>query len=112
MDIRFWGVRGSYPVPGPATVRYGGQTSCVEVRSSAGGCLIVDAGTGLRALGSLTGGAPFRGHILLTHLHWDHVGWNTRLDNGSWVPTFPNARYVMARREFEHWQDQRHFGDE
>lgn len=42
--------------------------------------------------------------VMCTHLHWDHVGWNTRLENGRWVPTFPNARYVMARREFEHWQ--------
>ena len=42
--------------------------------------------------------------MLCTHLHVDHVGWNTRLDNGRWVPTFPNARYVMARREFDHWQ--------
>jgi glyoxylase-like metal-dependent hydrolase (beta-lactamase superfamily II) len=42
--------------------------------------------------------------VLCTHLHWDHVGWNTRLDSGRWVPTFPNARYIMARREFEHWQ--------
>ena len=40
---------------------------------------------------------------MCTHLHWDHVGWNTRLDNGRWVPTFPNARYVMARREYSHW---------
>lgn len=42
--------------------------------------------------------------VMCTHLHWDHVGWNTRLDNGRWVPSFPNARYVMARREYEHWQ--------
>ena len=42
--------------------------------------------------------------VTLTHLHWDHVGWNTRLENGRWVPTFPNARYIMARREFNHWQ--------
>lgn len=42
--------------------------------------------------------------VMCTHLHWDHVGWNTRLADGRWVPTFPNARYVMARREFEHWQ--------
>ena len=40
---------------------------------------------------------------MCTHLHWDHVGWNTRLESGRWVPTFPNARYVMARREFDHW---------
>jgi glyoxylase-like metal-dependent hydrolase (beta-lactamase superfamily II) len=43
-------------------------------------------------------------YVMCTHLHWDHVGWNTRLENGRWVPTFPNARYIMARREFEHWQ--------
>src|SRR5579863_6706595 len=43
-------------------------------------------------------------YVMCTHLHWDHVGWNTRLVDGSWVPTFPNAKYVMAKREFEHWQ--------
>jgi glyoxylase-like metal-dependent hydrolase (beta-lactamase superfamily II) len=42
--------------------------------------------------------------VMCTHLHWDHVGWNTRLADGNWVPTFPKARYVMAQREFEHWQ--------
>lgn len=41
--------------------------------------------------------------VLCTHLHWDHVGWNTRLLNGKWVPTFPNARYVMSKREYEYW---------
>ena len=41
--------------------------------------------------------------VLCTHLHVDHVGWNTRLDNGRWVPTFPNARYLMGRIEIEHW---------
>lgn len=40
--------------------------------------------------------------VMCTHLHWDHVGWNTRLLDGKWVPTFPNARYVIARREYEH----------
>ena len=42
--------------------------------------------------------------VMCTHLHWDHVGWNTRLESGSWVPTFPKARYVMARREYGHWE--------
>jgi glyoxylase-like metal-dependent hydrolase (beta-lactamase superfamily II) len=41
--------------------------------------------------------------VLCTHLHFDHVGWNTRLENGRWVPTFPNARYVFSRRDFEHF---------
>lgn len=78
MEITFWGVRGSYPVPGPATVRYGGQTSCIEVRGDAGGVLIIDAGTGLRALGQklarLRGNAPSADyHIVLSHVHWDHI---------------------------------------
>ena len=42
--------------------------------------------------------------VLCTHLHVDHVGWNTRLENGRWVPTFPNARYLIARREWEYWR--------
>ena len=42
-------------------------------------------------------------HVMCTHLHWDHVGWNTRLLDGQWVPTFPNAQYVMAKREYDHW---------
>ncbi|HTZ36828.1 MAG TPA: MBL fold metallo-hydrolase [Stellaceae bacterium] len=44
-------------------------------------------------------------YVMCTHLHWDHVGWNTRLVDGSWVPTFPNAKYVMAKKEYGHWQD-------
>jgi glyoxylase-like metal-dependent hydrolase (beta-lactamase superfamily II) len=51
-------------------------------------------------------------YVMCTHLHWDHVGWNTRLVDGSWVPTFPNARYVMARREFEHWQGVQQRGED
>jgi len=44
-------------------------------------------------------------HVVSTHLHLDHVGWNTRRDNGRWVPTFPNARYVVAHQEWESWKD-------
>ena len=44
--------------------------------------------------------------VMCTHLHVDHVGWNTRLENGRWVPTFPNARYVFARNEFDYWTEQ------
>src|SRR5215472_11926281 len=44
-------------------------------------------------------------YVMCTHLHWDHVGWNTRLHNGRWVPTFPNAKYIIARKEHDHWQD-------
>ena len=44
--------------------------------------------------------------VMCTHLHVDHVGWNTRLENGRWVPTFPKARYIFARQEFDHWSAQ------
>jgi phosphoribosyl 1,2-cyclic phosphodiesterase len=76
MQITFWGVRGSYPVPGAATVRYGGQTSCVEARSAKGECVIVDAGTGMRALGNKLlreARGPQQYHVLLSHVHWDHI---------------------------------------
>ncbi len=77
MQITFWGVRGSYPVPGAATVRYGGQTSCVEARTSSGECVIVDAGTGMRQLGNKLAregaGKPGQYHVLLSHVHWDHI---------------------------------------
>ena len=46
--------------------------------------------------------------VICTHLHIDHVGWNTRLVDGRWIPTFPNARYVLARREWEHWSADTH----
>lgn len=76
MEITFWGVRGSYPVPGAATVRYGGQTSCVEARSASGHTVIVDAGTGMRALGNKLlreAQGPMHHHVLLSHVHWDHI---------------------------------------
>ncbi len=77
MKIRFWGTRGSIPTPGPNTVRYGGNTACVEVRDSGGALLVLDAGTGLRELGiaMMNGGssAPFEVDLLLSHLHWDHI---------------------------------------
>jgi phosphoribosyl 1,2-cyclic phosphodiesterase len=77
MQITFWGVRGSYPVPGAATVRYGGQTSCVEVRTASGETVIVDAGTGMRQLGNKlareANGQPSNYHVLLSHVHWDHI---------------------------------------
>jgi len=50
--------------------------------------------------------------VLCTHLHVDHVGWNTMLSDGAWVPTFPRARYLMARPEFEYWRDQRDVPDQ
>lgn len=74
MKLKFWGVRGSIPCPGPATVRYGGNTSCLEVQGGPD-VLVLDAGTGIRELG-LTLAAqrrPLRVHLLISHTHWDHI---------------------------------------
>ncbi|HEU4368831.1 MAG TPA: response regulator [Methylomirabilota bacterium] len=75
MRIRFWGTRGSIPKPGPATVRYGGNTSCVEVRAD-DTLIVLDCGTGAHELGLQITAAhpgPVRGHLLITHTHWDHI---------------------------------------
>jgi len=74
MHARVWGCRGSLAAPGADTVRYGGNTSCVEVRLASGHRLVLDAGTGIRALGaSIEPGRDEEIHILLTHLHMDHL---------------------------------------
>lgn len=72
MDVTFWGTRGSLPSAGPETVRYGGNTACVEVRPAGGGLVVLDAGSGLRRLGDHLGELD-RVDVLLTHLHLDHV---------------------------------------
>lgn len=75
MRVRFYGTRGSIATPGPATLRYGGNTSCVALRSDAGTLVILDVGTGAAVLGRelLAEGTPLRGHILIGHTHWDHI---------------------------------------
>ena len=76
MQVRFWGTRGSIAKPGPGTVRYGGNTSCVQVTSPGGTMIIIDCGTGAHDLGQhilknkLTGN---EGSILISHTHWDHI---------------------------------------
>ncbi|WOH82641.1 MBL fold metallo-hydrolase [Bradyrhizobium sp. BEA-2-5] len=62
--------------------------------------------TYLRALNAAGFSVDDIDFVMCTHLHVDHVGWNTRLDNGRWVPTFPKARYVFAKQEFDHWSEQ------
>ncbi len=95
LTYRFWGTRGSIPAPGSHTVRYGGNTPCVEVRTAAGGLVVLDAGTGIRELGRalLERGddEALRGEMFLTHAHWDHV---------QGIPFFaplfqPRSRFVL-----------------
>ncbi|MBN1349429.1 MBL fold metallo-hydrolase [candidate division KSB1 bacterium] len=75
MKIRFWGTRGSIPAPGPDTAKYGGNTTCVEVRLEDGTLIIFDAGTGIRKLGLALMNEKFTQNInlVLTHSHWDHI---------------------------------------
>jgi phosphoribosyl 1,2-cyclic phosphodiesterase len=87
LTVRFWGTRGSVPCPGPATLRYGGNTPCLEVRTADGALIILDAGTGMRPLGRTLTARPAEeqangserrptsivGDLFLTHLHWDHI---------------------------------------
>jgi phosphoribosyl 1,2-cyclic phosphodiesterase/CheY-like chemotaxis protein len=75
MRVCFWGTRGSIPKPGPSSLRHGGNTSCVEVVADDGTRLVIDCGTGAHGLGRalLAGSTPTRGHLLVTHTHWDHI---------------------------------------
>jgi phosphoribosyl 1,2-cyclic phosphodiesterase len=98
MQVRVWGCRGSVAVPGLDTVKYGGNTSCVEVRLASGHLLVLDAGTGMRPLGvSMQDALPDQLHIMLTHLHMDHLQglgffrplFAPGLDIHIWGPTSP-----------------------
>ena len=75
MRVRFWGTRGSIAKPGESTVRYGGNTSCVQVESAGGTLVVLDCGTGAHALGQalLSRPRPLTGHLLIGHTHWDHI---------------------------------------
>lgn len=75
MEVRFLGTRGSIPVPGPRTIKYGGNTSCTAVWSSRGTLVVLDMGTGSFSLGQAlaASGKPVKGHVLISHTHWDHI---------------------------------------
>jgi phosphoribosyl 1,2-cyclic phosphodiesterase len=100
VNIRIWGCRGSIAAPGPGTVRYGGNTSCVEVRGPSDEVIVLDAGTGARPLGeSLLREPPGRIDLLLTHLHVDHLEglgmfgpiWSPDTELHIWGPPSPIA---------------------
>jgi phosphoribosyl 1,2-cyclic phosphodiesterase len=111
MKVKLWGTRGSIPSPGPETIRYGGNTSCVGVTLSDGSMLALDAGSGIRSLGLVAGSEPSRLHILLTHLHLDHIqglvffapAFQPQTEIVIWGPASPEAslrdriaRYISA----------------
>ena len=111
MRIKLWGTRGSVPSPGPETIRYGGNTSCVQVTLSDGSMLALDAGTGIRSLGLALQQEATRLHILLTHLHLDHIqglvffapAFRPQTEIVIWGPASPEAslrdrlaRYISA----------------
>ena len=79
MKVKFWGVRGSIPCPGPSTVKYGGNTACIELRfSDSNKIIIIDAGSGIRELGNYIMAndlpqGPLDIDIYLSHTHWDHI---------------------------------------
>ncbi len=96
MRLRFWGVRGSIPAPGPETNRYGGNTSCVSVTTADGELVIIDMGTGLMHLGNHLLATEFgkgggKATILLSHAHWDHIQ-----GLGFFAPVFiPGNQFVL-----------------
>lgn len=74
MKVKFWGVRGSIACPGPKTVRYGGNTTCIEIRTDNNELIILDAGTGIFPLSQvLLAELPVTANVLITHTHWDHI---------------------------------------
>ena len=75
IEMTFWGVRGTLPRPGPDTVRYGGNTSCVSLEFPGGELFVFDAGSGIKALADhlMTRGGEIRGKIFISHPHWDHI---------------------------------------
>jgi phosphoribosyl 1,2-cyclic phosphodiesterase len=98
MRLKIWGCRGSVPTPGPDTVHYGGNTSCIEVSLDDGAVIVLDAGTGIIQLGlELLERGVRRVHLLLTHLHLDHLEglrffgplWDERVALDIWGPPSP-----------------------
>src|SRR5918992_1968330 len=111
MVLKVWGARGSVPAPGPETTRYGGNTSCVQVEPGDGSAIVLDAGTGIRSLGLAMTRTEGPLHILLTHLHLDHIqglmffapAFRQQTEIVIWGPAAPEAslrdriaRYISA----------------
>ena len=108
MQVKLWGTRGSLATPGPDTARYGGNTSCVEVRGNAGTLLVLDAGTGIRRLGISLPKDLKRVDILLTHVHMDHIQglgffaplYNPNVEVHIWGPASSTQRLAWRLKRY------------
>ena len=108
MQVKLWGTRGSLATPGPDTARYGGNTSCVEVRGNAGTLLVLDAGTGIRRLGIGLPPDLKRVDILLTHVHMDHIQglgffaplYNPNVEVHIWGPASSTQRLAWRLKRY------------
>ena len=116
MKLKFWGTRGSIPTPGRETVRYGGNTPCVEVRLNNNDLIIFDAGTGIRALGDqlMATGASVRAFIAISHPHWDHIQgfpfFKPAFISGNELTIVgPQSRDVTLRQMMAHVMDKVYF---
>ncbi|MBF0143402.1 MAG: MBL fold metallo-hydrolase [Magnetococcales bacterium] len=114
MKIRFWGVRGSIPSPGPATLNTGGNTTCIELRTDDGELIILDAGTGIFPLAqTLFPELPLTAHLFISHTHWDHIQGlpffipsfipgNTLKIHGAFDPISRRSLREVLLRQFEY----------
>ncbi len=109
-SVTFWGTRGSIPTPGPRTARYGGNTPCLSVSRGNGHLVVLDAGTGLHALGTdlMRSGSAVRADLLLSHTHWDHIQglpfFKPLSMRGSRVRVWGAAQHGVALSEILHRQ--------
>ncbi|MBM2839835.1 MAG: fold metallo-hydrolase [Bacteroidetes bacterium] len=116
MKLKFWGTRGSIPTPGKQTVRYGGNTPCVEVRLNGNHLIIFDAGTGIRSLGDqlMSAGKSVRAYIIISHPHWDHIqGFPffkpAFISGNEFTIIGPKSRHVTLRQMMAHMMNKIYF---
>ncbi len=116
MKLKFWGTRGSIPTPGKDTVRYGGNTPCVEVRLSHDNLVIFDAGTGIRGLGDalLAKGESVKTYLMISHPHWDHLHgfpfFKPAFISGNELTILgPQTKKVTLRNMISHQMDKTYF---
>lgn len=103
MYIKCWGSRGSIPVSGKDYIKYGGDTTCLEIRTKSNDIIIVDTGTGIRRLGNqLIKESLYKYNIIFTHAHWDHIMGLPFLNR--FIPNMPNSECTNAHFTVNLWK--------